>query len=51
MRVKQALDLRGCIYNIYTLNGLVQGGLREGKRTYAFFLDVKKEYDTVWRDG
>ena len=25
--------------------------MREGKRTYAFFLDVRKAYDTVWRDG
>ena len=42
---------RGCVDNVYTLNELVQGRLREGKRTYAFFLDVKKAYDTVWRDG
>ena len=25
--------------------------LRKGKQTYAFFLDVHKAYDTVWRDG
>ena len=30
---------------------LVQGRLREGKKTYAFFLDVQKAYDTVWRNG
>ena len=29
----------------------VQGRLREGKKTYAFFLDVQKAYDTVWRNG
>ena len=29
----------------------MQGRLREGKHTYAFFLDVRKAYDTVWRDG
>jgi len=29
----------------------VQGRLKEGKVTYAFFLDVKIAYDTVWRDG
>ena len=40
-----------CIDNIYTLNENVQGRLREGKQTYAFFLDVQKAYDTVWRDG
>ena len=28
---------RGCVDNVYTLNELVQGRLREGKRTYAFF--------------
>ena len=42
---------RGCVDNIYTLNELVQGRLREGKDTYAFFLDVQKAYDTVWRNG
>ena len=42
---------RSCIDNIYTLNKIVQGRLREGKRTYALFLDVQKAYDTVWRDG
>ena len=27
--------------------------MREGKHTYAYvvFLDVRKAYDTVWRDG
>ena len=35
---------RGCVDNIYTLR------LREGKDTYAFFLDVQKAYDTVWRN-
>ena len=29
----------------------MQGRLREGKQTYASFLDVQKTYDTVWRDG
>ena len=42
---------RSCVDNVYTLNEIVQGRLREGKETYAFFLDVKKAYDTVWRDG
>ena len=39
---------RSCVYNIYVLKELVQGRLREGKKTYAFFLDA---YDTVWRNG
>ena len=42
---------RGCVDNIYMLNELVQGRLKEGKETYAFFLDVQKAYDSVWRNG
>ena len=38
---------RGCV-DIYTLNELVQGRLKEGKETYAFFLDVQKAYNSVW---
>ena len=33
---------------MYTLNEIVQGSLREDKKTYAFFLDIQKAYDTVW---
>ena len=39
------------IDNVYTLNEIVQGRLREGKKTYAFFLDVQTAYDTVWHNG
>ena len=42
---------RSCVDNIYTLNELVQGRMKEGKRTFAFFLDVQKAYDTVWQNG
>ena len=42
---------RSCIDNVYTLHELVQCRLREGKPLCAFFLDVQKAYDTVWRDG
>ena len=42
---------RSCIDNVYTLNEVVQGRLRKDKPTYAFFLDVQKAYDTVWRDA
>ena len=42
---------RSCVDNIYVLSEIVQGRLREGKKTYAFFLDVQKAYDTVWRNG
>ena len=42
---------RSCINNIFSLSELIQGLIREVKSTFAFFLDVKKAYDTVWRDG
>ena len=42
---------RSCVDNIFTLNEIVQGRLREDKKTYAFFLDIQKAYDTVWRNG
>ena len=42
---------RSFIDNVYSLNEIVQGRLREGKHTYAFFLYVRKAYDTVWGDG
>ena len=37
--------------NVYTLNEIVQGRLREDKKTYAFFSDIPKAYNSVWRDG
>ena len=42
---------RSCIDNIFSLIELIQGRMKEGKFTYAFFLDVKKAHDTVRRDG
>ena len=33
---------RSCMDNVFTLNELVQGRLRENKHTYVFFLDVQK---------
>ena len=42
---------RSCMDNVYTLNEIVQGRLREDKKTYAFFLDIQKVYDSVWHDG
>ena len=38
---------RGCMDNVYTLNEIVQGRLREDKKTYAFSLDIQKAYDTT----
>ena len=37
--------------NVYTLNEIVQGRLREDKKIYALFLDIQKAYNTVWHDG
>ena len=37
--------------NVYTLNEIVQGRLREDKKIYAFFLDIQKTYDSVWHDS
>ena len=42
---------RSCMDNVYTLNEIVQGRLREDKKTYAFFLDIQKAYDSLWHDG
>ena len=38
---------RCCIDNIFTLNELIQGRLKEGKKTFSFFLDIQKAYDSV----
>ena len=45
MRDRLALELTEVAWII------VQGRLREGKKTYAFFLDIQKAYDSVWHDG
>ena len=42
---------RSCVDNTFFLNEVIQGRLQEGKKTFCFFLDIKKAYDTVWRDG
>ena len=34
--------------NMYTLNEIVQGRLREDKKKYVFFLDIQKAYDGLW---
>ena len=34
-------EKRSCVDNIFTLNEIVQGRMRGGKHTYAFFLDVQ----------
>ena len=42
---------RSCVDNIFILNEVIQGRLQESKKTFCFFFDIKKAYDTVWRDG
>ena len=42
---------RSCMGNVYTINEIVQGRLREDRKTYAFFLDIQKAYNSVWHDG
>ena len=33
---------RSCIDNIFSLRELIQGRIREGKSTFAFFLTLRK---------
>jgi hypothetical protein len=40
---------RGCTDHQHTLSNIIQHRARQGLKTYAFFLDVRKAYDTVWR--
>ena len=48
MRDKLALEL---LVTEVAWKEIVQGRLREDKKTYAFFLDIQKAYDSVWHDG
>ena len=42
---------RSCVDNLFVLNEVIQGRLQEAKKTFSFFLDIKKTYDTISRDG
>ena len=42
---------RGCADQIFNLYSIVGNRLRDGKRTFLCFIDIKKAYDRVWRDG
>ena len=33
---------RSCVDNLFVLNEEIQGRLQEGKKTFSFFLDIKK---------
>jgi hypothetical protein len=38
------------LHNLFVLTRILKG-CKANKTVYAFFLDVRKAYDTVWRDG
>ena len=42
---------RGCMDILYTWAEVVRGRRGAGMKTYCAFIDVKKAYDRVWRDG
>jgi hypothetical protein len=42
---------RSCIDHIFTLSQIVNQSGFVGKSLYVFFLDIKKAYDSVWREG
>jgi exonuclease III len=42
---------KGCTEHIFVLDQILRGRKAEGKDTFLFFLDVRKAFDTVWRDG
>ena len=42
---------RGCTDHQHTLNAIIQHRAHTKQPTYAFFLDVRKAYDVVWRNG
>ena len=42
---------RSCPDHILTLSQILLGRKRQKLRTFCFFLDIKKAYDTVWRNG
>ena len=39
---------RSCVDNLFVLNEVIQYRLQEVKKTFSFFFDIKKAYDTVW---
>jgi hypothetical protein len=41
---------RSCTDNLFVLTRILKEA-GTNKTVYAFFLDVRKAYDTVWRDG
>lgn len=42
---------RGCIDQVFSLYSIVGERMGDGKDTFMCFIDIKKAYDKVWRDG
>jgi hypothetical protein len=42
---------RSCTDNLFVLTRILKEAGKANKTVYAFFLDVRKAYDTVWRMG
>ncbi|CAB1098704.1 unnamed protein product [Ectocarpus sp. CCAP 1310/34] len=42
---------KGCVDHAFTVGRIIQGRKGAGRPTNCFFLEVKKAYDTVWRNG
>ena len=42
---------RGCADQIFVLRSVAELRKKQGLKTVIAFLDVKKAYDTVWREG
>ena len=42
---------RSTIDQIYALREVIQGRRKKRRDTYCCFLDIKKAYDTVFREG
>jgi Reverse transcriptase (RNA-dependent DNA polymerase) len=42
---------RGCPDHVLTLSQILLGRKKQGLQTHCFFLDIKKAYDSVWRNG
>ena len=51
MKVKEILHSVDPVLIALSFNELIQGCMKEGKSTYAFFLNIKKANDIEWRDG
>ena len=42
---------RGCIDQIFALSECVRKTIAQGEKMYIAFIDIKKAYDRVWRNG